>query len=142
MHTVKYTVTDNDLAPHRATDQSAGIDLKAAETVNIKPLKTYTVKTGVSVQVPENHVGILSIRSGMAAKERFMLANGIGVIDSDYTGEIGVCLYNSAPYAQKIERGQRIAQLTIVPCMIAKLACVNKLDDTERGSGGFGSTGK
>lgn len=144
MHEIKYHIPsgDNELAPVRATAQSAGLDMKAAEEVTIAPFSTAIVKTGVIFEIPDNHVGLLALRSSMAAKKHFMMANGVGIIDADFRGEVGVILYNAAAHPQTIEKHQRIAQLTVVPFYHAAPVAAADVSETERGAGGYGSTGR
>lgn len=124
-----------------ATDGSAGLDLFAAYGAVIE--KTIImVPTGVAVAIPEGHVGLLCIRSGLATKSRLRLANGIGVIDSDYRGEILVALVNDAHEAYCVNQGDRIAQLVLVPAPRLELEEATELHPTARDVGGFGSTGR
>lgn len=143
MTEIKYQIPsgDKELAPIRATAQSAGLDFKASEEVTIPAHSTAIVKTGVICEIPENHVGLLAIRSSMAAKRRFMMANGVGIIDADFRGEIGVIIYNAAPEAQTIEKYQRIAQMVISPFYMGTPVSCEDLSETTRGAGGYGSTG-
>lgn len=143
MNEIKYHIPSGDmeLAPVRSTPQSAGLDLKAAEDASIPAQGTAIVKTGVICEIPDNHVGLLALRSSMAAKRGFMMANGVGIIDADFRGEIGVILFNASPEAQTIKKHERIAQLTITPFYMAAPVCADSLTDTQRGAGGYGSTG-
>ncbi len=133
-------------APEYATDGSAAMDLRAAldegETVVIEPGARAKIPTGIAIS-PENRgvVAILAGRSGLGAKFGVTLANGIGVIDSDYRGEISVVLVNHGDQPFSVQRGDRIAQMMFVPVYTAKLFPVEDLDETERGAGGFGHTG-
>lgn len=144
MNKLKIYYKDKKCKPVRAHPTDAGLDLKAAEDYTI-PTTTMLVKTGVHVEIPEGYVGLIALRSGLS-KENFYLANGVGIIDSDYRGEIMCAIrYNSLAYAnKKIEKYQRIAQLIVVPCLIADEFVENleDLSETERGEGGFGHTGK
>ena len=98
--------------------------------------------TGVAMEIPQGYVGLVYARSGIACKRGLAPANKVGVIDSDYRGEILVALHNDGSLPRSIEPGERIAQLVIVPCLAAAFAEANELSDTERGAGGFGSTGR
>lgn len=127
--------------PTRATDGSAGYDLYAMEGLNLFANKQQLVDTGVAVEIPLGHVGIIKSRSSMAVK--FSVEVGAGVIDSDYRGSIKVLLYNRGSVdCHIIERGDRIAQLLIIPIATPSLCVVKHLQATERNQGGFGSTGK
>lgn len=139
---VKILMTRDMPAPSYATDGSAAVDLRAAEGMTIEPGKRVLVPTGVHIS-PEtkNVVAIVAARSGLAIKQGISLSNGIGVIDSDYRGEICVGLINHGDTAFVIERGDRIAQLMFMPVMTANFILSESLDETDRGAGGFGSTG-
>lgn len=121
----------------------AGLDLHAAADVTLAPGQRAVVGTGVAVAVPPGHVGLTAPRSGLAAKAGLSLANAMGVIDSGYRGEIKLILVNLDP-AQPIAiaRGERVAQLLVVPVVTAEVVEVGELPDTERGAGGLGSTGR
>lgn len=108
----------------------------------IMPGQPMKYGTGIAVQVPEGYVGILTIRSGKSSKDGLKLSNAIGIIDSDYRGEIFMSLWTERPNGCKISHGERVAQLLIMPCPQSILKVVDELDETDRGSGGFGSTGK
>lgn len=126
-----------------ATDGAAGIDLEAAidEWTMLAPGQTRVVPTGVAVEIPRAHVGLLFARSGLATKHGIGLANHVGVIDADYRGEIKVALHNSGTVSYALEPQQRIAQLVILPIWRPELNLVTALSETARGDGGFGSTG-
>ena len=127
-------------APVRATDGSAGYDLFAAQ---VDELFTNMVRccSGIAVEIPRGFVGLVFPRSSIVKTDQ-RLANAVGVIDSDYRGEILVALHNHGSLPRSIEPGERIAQLVIVPCLAAAFAEADELSDTERGAGGFGSTGR
>lgn len=131
--------------PAYATDGSAAIDLRSAadEDIVIAPGERKLVPTGIAIS-PESTgvVAILCGRSGLALKHGISLANGIGVIDSDYRGEISAVLINRSEVPYKVTPGERIAQLMFMPVLHANLIRAESLDETERGAGGFGSTGK
>ncbi|MBE6594524.1 MAG: dUTP diphosphatase [Ruminococcaceae bacterium] len=132
--------------PAYATDGSAAVDLRAAveadSPVTIAPGERALIPTGMAISpAARDVVAIVAARSGLAIKKGICLANGIGVIDSDYRGEICVGLYNTSKEPFVVNRGDRIAQLMFMPVLSAKLCEVASLDETERGAGGFGSTG-
>ena len=143
---VKIKLTRGMSAPEYATDGSAAVDLRAAldegTTVTIAPGERALIPTGLAIS-PERAdvVAILAARSGLAIKKGIRLSNGIGVIDSDYRGEICVGLYNSSSVPFTVQRGDRIAQLMFMPVYAANLIEADSLDETARGAGGFGSTG-
>ena len=132
------------IIPTYGTKYSAGADLYALldDTIEIKPHETTFVHTGISVEIPEGYCGLIFARSSMGAKRGLAPANKVGVIDSDYRGEIMVALHNHSEKAATVESGERIAQLAIVPFLKAEFEEAEELSDTVRGTGGFGSTGK
>ncbi len=130
--------------PYYATTGAAGLDLHACtdgDTV-IAPHARVFIPTGLAVAIPEGYVGILAVRSSMGAKNGINLANGIGVIDSDYRGPIQVTLYNTTDTPYTVHSGDRIAQLLMIPVAQPAIRVVDTLPATERGAGGFGSTGR
>ena len=130
--------------PYYATTGAAGLDLHACtdgDTV-IAPHARVFIPTGLAVAIPEGYVGILAVRSSMGAKNGINLANGIGVIDSDYRGPIQVTLYNTTDTPYTVHSGDRIAQLLMIPVAHPGIRVVDTLSATERGAGGFGSTGR
>lgn len=130
--------------PFYATSGSAGMDLKAclSEDVTLKPLERALIPTGISILLPGPEYGaFLFARSGLASKHGIALANSVGVIDSDYTGEIKVALVNLSNEEYTVTNGERIAQMVILEVVKADFKVTDKLDDTQRGAGGFGSTG-
>ena len=134
----------NAILPAYASAGAAGADLHALcdeGSVTVEAGKTVLVHTGVAMAIPEGYVGLVYARSGMASKRGLAPANKVGVIDSDYRGEIMVALHNHGDAAQTIESGDRIAQLVIAPVVTAAFEETDDLDDTDRGAGGFGSTG-
>ena len=139
---VKIMMTRDMPTPEYATDGSAAVDLRAAEDLILAPGKRAMMPTGVHIS-PEskNVVAIVAARSGLAIKHGIALSNGIGVIDSDYRGEICVGLINHGEIDFEIKRGDRVAQLMFMPVMCANFIKAESLDETERGAGGFGSTG-
>ena len=137
---LRFTRPGADL-PTRAHPTDAGLDLTAAETTHIAPRVVTLVPTGIAVAIPEGHVGILAARSSLAVKKSMTLANGVGVIDPDYRGEIQVPITPTDGCHNLIQAGTRIAQLVILPIALPRLDVVAHLDDTTRATGAFGSTG-
>ena len=144
---LKIRLTDKSLMPTRSNPTDAGLDLRAAESKFINPAIPALIDTGVSVQIPPNHVGLVFSRSGLA-KHGVTLSNSVGVIDSDYRGNIMVSMICNADNARDvyIAKGDRIAQLVVVPIALPEVQVVDEDDEewlnTSRGTGGFGSTGK
>lgn len=135
--------TDRKL-PFYATDGSAGMDLSACidEDIVLKPLDRCLVPTGIAISLPSAEYGaFIFARSGLATKKGITLSNCVGVVDSDYTGEIKVGLINLSNEEYTLTNGERIAQLVIMPVAHAVFTETDELDKTQRGSGGFGSTG-
>ena len=137
----------NSLAtlPTKGSEQSAGWDLYAAipdEEIVIQPGCIAKIGTGLSIELPEGTFGGVFARSGLATKQGLRPANCVGVCDSDYRGEYIVALYNDSDKARIVHNGDRIAQLVILPYVKCDYEEVEELSDTERGNGGFGSTGK
>lgn len=133
----------NAIIPKYGTNYAAGADLYALidGSLTIEPGQSVLIHTGIAMAIPEGLVGLIFARSGMACKRGLAPANKVGVIDSDYRGEIMVCLHNHGTVAQTVENGERIAQISFVPYYSAEFDEVNELDATVRGAGGFGSTG-
>ena len=146
MKTLSIKLLSPDIpAPEYATAGSAGMDLCAnvPEVTELAPGETLRVPTGLAIVLPDaEHVALVCARSGLAIRHGITLANGVGVIDSDYRGEILVGLYNQSDRVYAIEPGERIAQLLILPGCRPALAVCDELDETARGAGGFGSTGR
>lgn len=136
-------LSENAVVPSYGTAYSAGADLYSAmqEDVIIAPETTKFIKTGIAIEIPEGLVGLIYARSGMACKKGLAPANKVGVIDSDYRGEIMVALYNHSDSSVTVASGDRIAQLVLTPYIKADFEEADELDDTVRGDGGFGSTG-
>lgn len=130
--------------PAYGTAEAAGADLYAclAAPVTLEPGASAFIPTGIALEVPKGCAGLIYARSGMACKRGLAPANKVGVVDSDYRGEITVVLYNHGANSQTIENGERIAQFIITPVLTPAYELVNELSDTERNTGGFGSTGK
>lgn len=129
--------------PHYETIASAGMDLRANlnEPVTLQPLDRAIIKTGLFIELPVGYEAQVRPRSGLAAKKGITVLNAPGTIDADYRGEIGVILVNLSNEAFSIENGERIAQLVIAEHARAEWVEVKELSSTERGAGGFGSTG-
>ncbi|MBE6622330.1 MAG: dUTP diphosphatase [Ruminococcaceae bacterium] len=130
--------------PHLATAGAAACDLYALleEPVTLQPGERKPIPTGIAIALPDaSAVAVVCARSGLALKRGLGLANGIGVIDSDYRGELFVALINNDDKPQVIENGERIGQLMILPVIAAQYVVAEELDETARGAGGFGSTG-
>lgn len=129
-------------APAYAHDGDAGLDLRSTISLSIAPRERAVVPCGIAIALPEAHAGLVVPRSGLAAKHGISIVNAPGLIDSGYRGEIKAVLVNLDEHESfRIERGDRIAQLVIVEVPAVKLVAVEELDDTERSTGGFGSTG-
>ncbi len=130
--------------PAYGSKDAAGADLYACldEAVTIAPGATEFVKTGISMEIPQGFAGLVYARSGLACKKGLAPANKVGVIDADYRGEIMVALYNHSAQPVTVEQGERIAQIVITPYLTAVFQETDELSDTDRGEGGFGSTGR
>ena len=128
--------------PTRAHPTDAGLDLAASETTQVAPRVVTLVPTGIAVAIPEGHVGILAARSSLATKKAMTLANGAGVIDSDYRGEIKIPIIPLDGCHNLIQAGQKIAQLIILPIALPTVEVVSELPESVRGLGGFGSSGE
>ncbi|HXH61441.1 MAG TPA: dUTP diphosphatase [Fimbriimonadaceae bacterium] len=138
---VKVTLDEGARLPEYKTPGAAGMDIYSAEPVELQPMQRRMVRTGLSVAIPAGYEGQMRPRSGLAHKHGLTMVNTPGTIDSDYRGEIRVILINLGQETVRLEAGERIAQLVVVPVCQAVLEVVDSLDDTERGTGGFGSTG-
>jgi dUTP pyrophosphatase len=135
-------LNDNATIPSYGSKSAAGADLYSCEgELVFAPNETKLVHTGIAMEIPEGYVGLIYARSGIATKRGLAPANKVGVIDSDYRGEIMVALHNHSGAEAKIEAGERVAQIVITPYLTVNFVETNELDDTERGIGGFGSTG-
>ena len=130
--------------PTYGTVSAAGADLYAwlEETLTVEPGKTVFIPTGIALEVPEGCAGLIYARSGLACKRDLAPANKVGVVDSDYRGEITVALHNHGSQPQTVQHGDRIAQFIITPVLQPAYEAVQELSDSARGAGGFGSTGK
>jgi dUTP pyrophosphatase len=129
--------------PSRAHEGDAGLDLYACEAAHIGPGERWSVGTGIAVEIPDGHAGLVLPRSGLARKHGISLVNGPGLIDAGYRGEISVLLLNTDPADTfMVEPGDRIAQLVLVPIALAEPVEVDALAESARGDGGFGSSGR
>lgn len=145
---IKKIVPDATI-PSRGTEKAAGFDLYACRfesgdgmTLNIKPHETQKIHTGIALEIPDGNAGLIYARSGLATNQGLRPANAVGVVDSDYRGEVIVALHNDTEEIQQVYYGDRIAQLLITPITKVRLKEVDDLSETQRGIGGFGSTGK
>jgi len=142
--TVRFQKLDERaVQPHYGSACAAGADLYAVmdAPLTLAAGETALVHTGLAVEIPVGFVGLVCARSGLATKRGLAPANKVGVIDSDYRGEIMVALHNHGSAPQTIEHGERVAQLVLVPYLTAAYEQAESLTDTDRGAGGFGSTG-
>jgi dUTP pyrophosphatase len=138
-------LNENAIVPTYGSEFAAGADLYACtngETVTFAPSETKLIKTGIAMEIPEGYAGLIYARSGIANKRGLAPSNKVGVVDSDYRGEIMVSLHNHSLSEQSITDGERIAQMVIAPFLKVEYTEVEELTDTARGEGGFGSTGK
>ena len=144
---------ENAITPTRGTERAAGLDFYASaaeanesvtvweDEIRIKPHAKVKIYTGIAAAIPTGYVGLLFKRSGIAIKQELRLANCVGVIDEDYRGEIIAAFKSDNDTEQIVKIGDRVAQLVLVPCELFDPEIVDELDDTDRGAGGFGSTG-
>lgn len=135
---------ENAVMPKYGSEFAAGADLCALcdQPIAILPHQTVMIRTGIAAEIPEGYAGLIYARSGIASKRGLAPANKVGVVDSDYRGEIMVALHNHSEVAAEILPGERIAQLVIAPFLKAEFREADELTDTQRGEGGFGSTGR
>lgn len=137
-------VSENAQIPEQATVGSAGIDLRACldTPITIAPMERMAIPTGIAIELPNAEtMALVFARSGMALKKGLSMANGVGVIDSDFRGELKVLVINLSNEPIVIPHGERIAQLVCMPIFLPNIIETNTLSDTQRGEGGFGSTG-
>ena len=134
----------NAVLPTYGSADAAGADLYACleEAVTIQPGEVFWVPTGIALEVPKGCAGLVYARSSMGAKRGLAPANKVGVVDSDYRGEVKVVLLNHSKQPQTLQPGERVAQFVITPVLQPRYEQVEELTDTTRGAGGFGSTGK
>ncbi len=131
--------------PVYGSSSAAGADLFALledEDVTILPGQTVMIRTGLSMAIPAGYAGLVYARSGLACKKGVAPANKVGVIDADYRGEVMVALYNHSADPVTLENGERIAQLVVTPCLCPVFLQTDALEETQRGAGGFGSSGQ
>jgi dUTP pyrophosphatase len=134
---------DNAVIPTRAHPGDAGLDLYSTEIAHLGPGERWSVGTGIALEIPEGHAGLVLPRSGLAREHGIALVNAPGLIDAGYRGEVRVLLLNTDPAETvRIEAGARIAQLVVTPVAIAAPVEVTELSDSARGEGGFGSSGR
>lgn len=136
-------LSSNAKIPSYATDFAAGSDLysSSSEKISFNPGETKLIKTGIAMEIPLGYAGLIYARSGLATKRGLAPANKVGVIDSDYRGEIMVALHNHTNEVKEIDPYERIAQLVITPYVKGLFNEVDDLNETKRGENGFGSTG-
>ncbi len=131
--------------PGRATEGAAGVDLRACvdeQGLTLEPMERALIPTGIAVELPgPDTVALVFARSGLALREGLSMANGVGVIDSDYRGEVCVPMVNLSGRAVHVANGQRVAQMLLMPVAAPEMIELDELSDTNRGAGGFGSTG-
>jgi dUTP pyrophosphatase len=136
-------LNDDAVLPSRAHEGDAGLDLYASEAAHIGPGERWSVGTGVAVEIPEGHAGLVLPRSGLAREHGIALVNAPGLIDSGYRGELRVLLLNTDPAETfRVEPGDRIAQLVLTPIALAEPVETTALSESARGEGGFGSSGR
>ncbi len=138
MEKIKVMLDDGAFVPTRAHSLDAGLDLYAMEDAVIFRDSSYTFDTGVHVEIPEGYVGFLKSKSGLNVNQGIQSS---GVIDAGYTGSIRAKLYNHGHAMVRIKKGQKISQLVILPIVTPEIELVDSLEETERGNGGFGSSG-
>ena len=135
-------LNDDAVVPTYGSEQAAGADLYSIIDIEIMPGEMKMIPTGIAFQIPDGYGMFVYARSSLASKEGLAPANKVGVIDADYRGEVFVPLFNHSKEKRIITKGERIAQMVIAPFIKAEFNCVDELDETKRGIGGFGSTGK
>lgn len=137
-------LTETAKLPTRGSASAAGYDLYAdiPEEITIAPGETRMISTGLSMEIPEGYFGAIFARSGLAMKEGLRPGNCVGVVDSDYRGPFLIGLHNDSSSVRTVESGERIAQMVVIPYLPVEFEETDSLNDTARGEGGFGSTGK
>ena len=137
-------VVTEEFLPSYGSEEAAGLDLYCSneEVIVLKPGETVKVPTGIKVQIPEGYFGAIYPRSSTGVKKGLALANTVGIIDSDYRGEIRLVMVNNSKVEVEIHRGDRLCQMIIQPYLRVKVQRVDELDESVRGEGGFGSTGR
>lgn len=140
--TLKFKRTHPDaIAPTRGSVKASGLDLSSLVDTILKPGETKIIPTGIIFDIPEGYEIQVRARSGLSAKTSLRVANGIGTVDQDFTGQVGVIMWNAGPDTMVISRGDRIAQAVLCPVVLAEPHEVAYVRETERGSNGYGSTG-
>ena len=135
---------EDSIVPTRGSKDAAGLDLYSHDEVNIFPGETVKIDTGISIELPKGTFGAIFARSGLATKQGLRPANCVGVVDADYRGPVIVALHNDSDNIREIAKGDRIAQLVVIPYYIPHFEITDNIEDmseTERNDGGFGSTG-
>lgn len=140
--TIEIILSSGGKCPSYQTSGSAGVDLCASEGFELAPMERKLVPTGIRMAIPVGFEGQIRPRSGLAVKHGLSMVNTPGTIDSDYRGEIKILLINFGESVVKVEQGERVAQMVFSPVARAEFSVVEDLGGTERGEGGFGSTGK
>ncbi len=138
---MRISLSEDATLPSYKTEGSAGLDLSCSEEFDLKPLERKLVGTGIKIAVPVGFEAQVRPRSGLAIKQGVTMVNSPGTIDSDYRGEVKLIMINLSQQAVSFKKGDRVAQLVICPVARVELQVVDSLDETERGEGGFGSTG-
>lgn len=141
MNLLYQTIVTHTPMPEYAHETDAGFDLRITENVTLKPNERRTVGTGLAFAIPEGYVGLVFPRSGLASKTGVTLSNAVGVIDPHYRGEVGATLWNISDEEVFLEKGTRVCQMVVIPFVHCDFVRSVRLDRTDRGSGGFGSTG-
>ena len=136
-------LSEKAMLPTYGSPEAAGADLYACleDPVTVEPGETVFVPTGLAMEIPKGCAGLIYARSSLGSKRGLAPANKVGVIDSDYRGQVMVSLHNHSGQPQSVEPGERVAQMVFAPVYQAQFCEVDALQDTERGTGGFGSTG-
>ena len=134
-------LNSNAIQPSHGSQWAAGYDLYSCGFSIIEPHTTLKIGTGIAMEIPEGYFGAIFARSGLATKRGLRPANCVGVVDSDYRGEIIIALHNDTEFPQEVSEGERIAQIVIIPYLPVDFTEVDNLSSTVRGEGGFGSTG-
>ena len=135
-------VVCNGEKPTYANEFAAGLDLRDNEDVKIYPGQIKDIESMLAIELPPGHFGMIVARSGLSFKYQIKLINDVGVVDEDYRGNIGIRLINEGKAAYEIKKGDRVAQMIIIPYTQVQLNYTDKLSETKRGEGGFGHTGK
>lgn len=135
-------VVCNGEKPSYANDYAAGLDLRANEQLIMAPGDIVDIESMLAVEIPPGHFGMIVARSGLSYKNQIKLINDVGVVDEDYRGNIGIRLINEGTSIYEIKKGDRVAQMIIIPYTQVKLSYVDELSQTNRGKGGFGHTGR